>query len=46
MNTNVQQAGLKLSSRAAKVQADSLQDRLIASIAAWFSLCDGDRVYF
>lgn len=42
MNTNVQQAGLKLSPRAGNAQANSVRDRLVA----WFSRCDIDRLYF
>jgi len=43
MNTNAQPVGIKLSPRAS--EANSLQDRLIAFIAAWFSRCDEDRIY-
>ncbi|OIR00420.1 hypothetical protein GALL_174850 [mine drainage metagenome] len=46
MNSNVQQAGLERSSRAGNAQESSLQERLVASLAAWFSRCDEDRIYF
>lgn len=43
MNTNAQPVGIKLSPRPSP--ANSLRDRLIASLAAWFSRCDEDRIY-
>ncbi len=46
MDSNVQQAGPERSSGAGNAQQTSLQERLVASLAAWFSRCDEHRIYF